>query len=224
MKKDEFGFINDILSDTFSIPKDKNNNYWLEEKKQKSQRIFINEKGIGYFKLYKFDATDDKAMPDPFPFLNSNGDALPKTPNGCRVFCDYFAICTYNGALCIILFELKTSEKDKAYAKFQLQKGECFAKFILDIAENIKSKNIPSETDKSNPTYKGSNYDFGMDYDFLNVKILKCTIISSEKNYEGNQTNPKKSKSTTKIKNDGNNFFTVIFNKMKGELVLTELL
>ena len=210
-----FDYIQAVLSHKFYVPMDDDKCYHLIEvqdnvpkRKGLIQNILIKENGISDFKLYKFDT--QKA--DPFPFFNKDNKTVP---SGIRTFCDYLAICTHNDTFNIILFELKTIEKvdskgiEKREAKTQLQISECFAKYILDLANTTKDKN--------------KNDYIGIEkYTFSNNNILKCIIISVIKNPPTIITNPKKSKKQTVFQHEGNNVYSGVF-KLNDELALEDL-
>ena len=213
----EFEYIDNILINKppFCVPTDNEKNYRLEEsqdsvlkRKGLNQNILINDNDIQHFKLYKFDTK----TPDPFPFLNTDNETLPKSV---RSFCDYFAICTYKNKFYIVLFELKAIEKigskgdEKKEAKLQLQISECFAKYVLDLANTSKEKN------KS--TYKGIENS-----NFTNDNIKKCIIMSVIKNPPTATTNPRKSKKLTNIQHEGRNVYVGFF-KIHDEFALADL-
>ena len=210
-----FDYIQAVLSDKFNVPMDDDMYYRLIEvqdnvpkRKGLIQNILINENGISDFKLYKFDTQ----KPDPFPFFNTDNETLP---SGIRTFCDYFAICSHNDTFSIILFELKTIEKidskgiEKREAKEQLQISECFAKYVIDLANTTKNKNK-------------RNYNGIEKYTFSCDNIFKCIIISVIKNPPTITTNPKKSKKTTIFQHEGNNVYSGVF-KLNDELALADL-
>ena len=110
---------------------------------------------------------------------------------------------------------MKTIEKidskgiEKREAKEQLHISECFAKYVIDLANTTKNKNK-------------RNYNGIEKYTFSNDNILKCIIISVIKNPPTIITNPKKSRKQTVFQHEGNNIYSGVF-KLNDELALEDL-
>ena len=110
---------------------------------------------------------------------------------------------------------MKTIEKidskgiEKREAKEQLQISECFAKYVIDLANTTKNKNK-------------RNYNRIEKYTFSCDNIFKCIIISVIKNPPTIITNPKKSRKQTIFQHEGNNVYSGVF-KLNDELALADL-
>ncbi|MCC8119779.1 MAG: hypothetical protein LIP09_13680 [Bacteroidales bacterium] len=141
---DAYKFFTKILSDRY-----KPSNQRLLEEPAK-QRVWIDYNGIDLrqYALYKFDVNGDD---NPFPFFESSDNAHKNL----RCFCDYVLVADFQGAIHIILIELKTG--DASHAKVQFEAAELFVNFLLRTADRIKRESL--------------------DFDFSNHTIIKKVVI-----------------------------------------------
>ncbi len=141
---DAYKFFTKILSDRYK-PSDQKH---LKELEKHVVDIYNNGIDLNEYALYKFDVNGQN---DPFPFFDGSDNA----PKNLRCFCDYVLVAYFQGAIHIILIELKTG--DASHAKVQFEAAELFVNFLLNTADRIKRESL--------------------DFDFFNHTIIKKVVI-----------------------------------------------
>lgn len=132
----EYELFTRMLSWDFLAP----DQHKMEEPKQEgSHTCSIVDKGVDFYKAYRYDMEER----DFLPFFNKEHDDEGKgievenpTPSGLLKFCDYILLATVNDKLYIVLVEMKSGTN--AGANQQLAASKTFIDYIKASAERIK--------------------------------------------------------------------------------------